>query len=199
MKPIDILKLFVIIYVNVSAIEYVSHRWIMHSHEDTSTGLFWSIFGKEATEHQLHHSSVQSDMKLDLSKLENKHSGLFFHYIGTFMYFIVFYNLFSLQFRWLKINIMYETKIYLTLFVVLFYSMLSNCLHLEMHDEQGLILPSTEGVSNRYQSTVVKYMPAFWLDYIVSNHHNHHRYKSTTNFNFILPLVDHIMGTYTPC
>ena len=192
------LTLFLIVYLNLSAIEYVSHRWIMHSHEDSSLGLFWKIFGKEATDHQLHHTTVQSDMTLDVSSLEDEKSGLFFHYEGTFIYFIAFYVLFTVQFKLFKIKMRRKPKIVLILLIVFFYSMLSNSLHLEMHDEQGIILPSTHGVSNRYQSIVVKLIPRFWLDYIVENHNNHHRYKSTTNFNFILPFFDHVMGTCAP-
>lgn len=74
--PIQI-TLFLIVYLNLSAIEYVSHRWIMHSHKDSSPGLFWKIFGKEATDHQLHHTSKQPDMTLGLSSLEDEKSGLF--------------------------------------------------------------------------------------------------------------------------
>lgn len=191
-------SILVIIYLNLSAIEYVSHRWVMHSHKDNSPPLFWKIFGKEAMDHQLHHTSVQPDMTLDLSSLEDEKSGLFFRYEGTFLYFLVFYALFTLQFKLFRIKMTRKQKIILTLFIVFFYSMLSNSLHLEMHDEQGVILPSTQGVSNGYQGKIVQFMPKFWLDYIVENHNNHHRYKATTNFNFILPFFDHVMGTYTP-
>lgn len=193
--PIQV-TLFIIIYLNLSAIEYVSHRWVMHSHKDKTPVLLWNIFGKEATDHQLHHTSVKSDMTLDLSSLEDEKSGLFFHYEGTFLYFIVFYILFTIQFKALKINMRSIHKISMVLVIVFLYSMLSNSIHLEMHEEHNVILPSTQGVSNSYQNTIVKFIPAFWMEYIVENHNNHHRYKSTTNFNFILPFFDHVMGTY---
>lgn len=188
--------IFIIIYINLSIVEYISHRWIMHSHEETSSRLFWKIFGQESIEHGLHHKSVKPDMTLDLSLLENKHSGLFFRYIGTSMYFVVFYILFYMQFKISGINMRHKTQFMLVLFIVLFYSLMSNCLHLEMHNEQDVHLSPAQGVSNSCQKVFVKFVPSFWLDYIVANHHNHHRYKSTSNFNFFVPLTDHIMGTY---
>lgn len=180
--------IIVLIYVNLSAIEYISHRWIMHN-----SSVLTRHFQEE---HDLHHITVKPDMSLDVSLLEDKQSGLFFHYEGTFMYAIVLYVLFSIQFKYLKINIGQKQKIYLILLIVISYSLIANSLHLEMHDEKDIILSSTRGISNTYQNTVVKYIPSFWIKYIISNHHSHHRYKSTTNFNFILPMFDHVMGTY---
>ena len=190
------IKILILIYINLSALEYISHRWIMHYNKDKSNSILWKIIKKDVKAHEIHHTSVQPDMTLDVSSLENKYSGLFFYYKGTLGYSIILYIFFTFQFKLFKINMENKNKIILILFIVFFYSLLSNSLHLEMHDEKDIILPSTKGVSNRHQNIVANFIPTFWLNYIVLNHHNHHRYKSTSNFNFILPLFDHLIGTY---
>ena len=72
----DIVKITIIVsilvYVNLSATEYVSHRWIMHD----------KYFKYYHDDHMRHHTTVLPDMTLDVSSLEDKHSGLFFNYEG---------------------------------------------------------------------------------------------------------------------
>ena len=201
MKPIFVVGICVLVYVNLSAIEYISHRWFMHSHESSTHPLLWKLFKIESEAHEAHHRSVRSNMTLDLDNKRDKAAGLFFHYDIGVMYGIILYIVFTLQFKMFKFEISSRNVIILCVAIVFAYSVAWNNLHPLIHDEHTVILPGTKGVTNRYQGTLASFLPQFWVEWIIANHSNHHFQKQNAdenkcNYNIILPLFDHIMGTY---
>lgn len=187
-----------IVYLNLTAMEWFVHRYVMHAYDRPKIPILGRVIQKESDSHWEHHRSVRSDMSLDLESKTNVHAGLFFHYNVAFMFTIILGVLLSIQFKVFKLEMKPRNVILLSFFITMSYSFLWNCTHARLHNEHDIIISGYDGVTNRYQDVVVNFIPKVWFDWMMVNHSMHHavKGKSKGNYNIILPGFDHLMGTY---
>lgn len=192
-----------VVYTNLTTMEWLVHKYVMHGYDRVNFPVFGTLIENESEAHWEHHHEVNSDLSLDIGDKEQKHKGLFFQYKATVSFTIILFLILSLQFKALKLNIGHKTTGAISLFSTVTYSFLWNNFHALLHGADEIILPGTRGVSNKYQNTVLNWVPRFWFEWMMLNHAQHHAVKgrSKGNYNIILPGFDYVMGTYNnpPC
>ena len=196
----SILLTILVVYANLTTLEWLVHKYVMHGYDRNSLPLIGRLIRNESQAHWEHHREVKSDMSLNIEKKENKHKGLFFRYGATTIFTVILFGILSLQFKALKLNITKKVTCGISLFSTITYSFLWNNFHALLHGADDIFLPVTKGVSNKYQSSVVQWVPRIWFEWMMLNHAQHHAVKgrSKGNYNIILPGCDFIMGTYNP-
>ena len=200
-----ILLAVAVVYFNLTSMEWFVHKYVMHGYDRNPFPIIGTLIENESSSHLAHHHEVLSDMSLDIKDKddEEKGKGLFFHHEATILFTVVLYVLLTLQFRLFKIHSTPKIMFIISLASTIGYSFLWNNFHSLMHGEHEIIIPGTEGVTNRYQNYVTPIIPNIWFRYMLLNHSVHHavKGKSKGNYNIILPGFDHIMGTYNkpPC
>ena len=200
-----ILLAVIIVYCNLTTLEWFVHKYVMHGYDRINFPVIGKLIDNESSSHLAHHHEVLSDMSLDIQEKEEteKGKGLFFHHEATILFTVVLYVFLTIQFKLFKIKTTPKIVIGISLFSTIGYSFLWNNFHSLLHGEHEIIIPGTEGVTNRYQDYVTPFIPSFWFDWMLFNHAQHHavKGKSKGNYNIILPGFDYIMGTYNlpPC
>lgn len=192
-----------VVYGNLTAMEWLVHKYVMHGYDRVNFPVVGGLIQNESFAHLAHHQEVMSDMTLDISGKDNKHKGLFFQYEATFLFTVVLYVILSLQFKVVGLTIKPITTIGISIASTIGYSFLWNNFHSLLHGESDIIISATQGVTNRYQNSVVSWVPKIWFEWMMYNHAQHHAVKGVSkgNYNIILPGFDYIMGTYNkpPC
>lgn len=192
-----------IVYANLTKMEWLVHKYVMHGYDRVNLPMVSNLIQNESEAHWQHHHEVKSDLKLDIDHKKNKHKGLFFHYKATVLFTFILFVTLSLQFKLFKLEYSRKVTATIALLSTIFYSFLWNNFHALLHGADHIILPGTEGVSNKYQNKVVHWIPGFWFRWMMLNHAQHHAVKgrSKGNYNIILPGFDYMMGTYNtpPC
>jgi len=200
-----ILLAIIVVYFDLTSLEWLVHKYVMHGYDRVNFPVVGKLIENESTSHLAHHHEVLSDMTLDIQNKidEEKGKGLFFHHEATALFTVVLYVLITLQFKLFKIDTKATTVFAISLISTIGYSFLWNNFHSLLHGESEIIIPGTEGVTNRYQNYVTPLVPNFWFEWMMLNHAQHHavKGKSKGNYNIILPGFDYIMGTYNlpPC
>lgn len=198
-----ILLATLVVYANLTAMEWLVHKYVMHGYDRVNFPLVGRLIQNESDAHWEHHREVNSDMSLNIEEKDNKHKGLFFRYGATSIFTAILFGILSLQFRALKLNIGHKVTVGISLFSTITYSFLWNNFHALLHGADDIFLPLSKGVSNKYQGNIVRWVPRFWFEWMMLNHAQHHAVKgrSKGNYNIILPGFDYIMGTYNvpPC
>lgn len=199
----SILLVTLVVYANLTAMEWLVHKYVMHGYDRVNFPVVGSLINHESEAHWEHHREVKSDLSLDIDDKEHKHKGLFFRYKATISFTLVLFVILSLQFKALKLKIDHKVTGAIGLFSTITYSFLWNNFHALLHGADNIILPGTKGVSNKYQNRVVNWVPQIWFEWMMLNHAQHHAVKgrSKGNYNIILPGFDYVMGTYNnpPC
>ena len=202
-KAFSALVICLIVYVNLTTLEWVVHKYVMHGYDRPNIPILGDLIEKDSALHWAHHREVLSDMSLDHGTNGVKHKGLFFRYKATFRFTVIIFALLTLQFRLFKLRVTPKTTALITLASTLGYSFMWNNFHAALHGENNLILPLSTGVTNRYQKHVLNWIPRCWFEWMMYNHAHHHSVKgpSKGNYNIILPGFDYVMGTYNepPC
>lgn len=203
-KSSEIVLVIFVVYANLTALEWVIHKYVMHAYERVHFPFVGDIIKHESDAHWEHHHEVKSDMSLDIEHKEEQHKGLFFRYKATFILTLVLFVVLSLQFRVLNTKHTSNQLIFaIALFSTLTYSLLWNNFHPLMHGTDEIVIPGTIGISNKYQNHIASWIPQVWFEWMMYNHAQHHavKGKSKGNYNIILPGFDYIMGTYhsPPC
>ena len=200
---IKIVWICFILYTNLTALEWFVHKYVMHGYDRVNFPIMGRLIENESSSHWAHHHEVLSDMTLDIKGNEDKHKGLFFHHRETVLFTAVLFVLLSIQFKVLRDPPNALTVFAISLGSTVGYSFLWNNFHSLLHGENEIIIPGTEGVTNRYQKYVTPMVPGVWFRWMMLNHAQHHavKGKSKGNYNIILPGFDMIMGTYNlpPC
>lgn len=202
-KLFNALIVCLLVYVNLTTLEWVVHKYVMHGYDRPNMPILGALIENESALHWAHHREVLSDMTLDLRTNEVTHRGLFFRYQATVTFTVFIFALLTLQFRLFKMRVSPKTTALITLASTLGYSFMWNNFHASLHGEHNLILPVSSGVTNRYQKHILNCIPAYWFKWMMYNHAHHHSVKGVSkgNYNIILPGFDYIMGTYNkpPC
>lgn len=194
----------VVIYANLTTLEWLVHKYVMHGYDRVNFPIVGKIIDKESSLHWDHHHQVMSDMSLDVEgDLKPNFHGLFFRYKATMIFTIILFVILSIQFRALKLGVSCKVTAFIGLSSTIIYSFLWNNFHALLHGANDVIIPGGEGVSNKYQNTVVNWVPKIWFEWMMLNHAQHHAVKgpSKGNYNIILPGFDYLVGTYRipPC
>lgn len=203
-KLLNILTICVIVYVNLTTMEWIVHKYVMHGYDRPGIPILGDLIENDSALHWAHHREVLGDMTLDAETNDaEKHRGLFFRYKATIKFTVIIFVLLTLQFKVFKMKIPPGTTISIALVSTLGYSFMWNNFHAALHGAHDIILPGTTGVTNRYQKHALDWVPRFWFEWMMYNHAHHHAVKgiSKGNYNIILPGFDYVMGTYNkpPC
>ena len=200
---LTILLATLVVYANLTTLEWLVHKYVMHGYDRINFPVVGRLVEYESSLHLAHHHEVNSDMSLDIEDKKDQHQGLFFKYKATALFTVVLYVLLTLQFRTLKLDVNPKVTAAIGLISTITYSFLWNNFHALLHGADDIIIPGTEGVSNKYQSTIVNWVPKVWFEWMMYNHAQHHAVKgrSKGNYNIILPGFDYVVGTYNvpPC
>ena len=192
-----------IVYIDLTAMEWLVHKYVMHAYDRPGLPLVGALVEKESSQHWAHHREVLSDMTLDIETKKDKHQGLFFRRKATTFFTLVIFALLTLQFKLLKVHSSAAITALISLVSTVGYSFLWNNFHALLHGESDIIISGTDGVTNRYQKYVLPFVPGRWFEWMAYNHAMHHAVKGTSkgNYNIILPGFDYVMGTYNhpPC
>lgn len=203
MQPGRVLGTSLVVYMNLTALEWVVHKYVMHGYDRVNFPIVGRLIEHESAQHWAHHHEVNSDMSLAIEDKEHKHKGLFFQYKATVFFTLVLYVILTLQFKLLKLNVKSSTTAIISVGSTIFYSFLWNNFHALLHGADEVFLSFVHGVPNTHQNTVVNWMPKVWFNWMMLNHAQHHAVKgpSKGNYNIILPGFDYLMGTYNnpPC
>lgn len=199
----SVLLTTLVVYANLTTLEWLVHKYVMHGYDRINFPIVGRLIEHESSQHWAHHHEVNSDMSLDIEQKEDQRQGLFFKYQATVLFTVVLYVILTLQFRALNLGVGRRTTAAIGLFSTLTYSFLWNNFHALLHGADDIIIPSTVGVSNKYQNTIVRWVPKVWFEWMMYNHAQHHavKGKSKGNYNIILPGFDYVAGTYNnpPC
>lgn len=202
-SPKNVLGISAIVYVNLTAMEWMVHKYVMHGYERHNFPIIGRVIENESQQHWAHHHEVNSDMTLDIDQKEHRHQGLFFQYKATIFFTGVLYALLTLQFKAFQLEVSPAITAAICVTCTLVYSFLWNNFHALLHGADDVFLSYRNGVPNTYQNTVVDWFPKMWFDWMMYNHAQHHavKGKSKGNYNIILPGFDYIMQTYNqpPC
>lgn len=199
----QILLATIVVYANLTTLEWLVHKYVMHGYDRVNFPIVGKLIDKESSLHWDHHHQVNSDMSLEIGEAGHNFHGLFFRYKATVIFTVILFVILSLQFRALRLDVNYKVTAAIGLSSTILYSFLWNNFHALLHGADDVIIPGVEGVSNRYQNTVVNWVPKIWFNWMMLNHAQHHAVKGTSkgNYNIILPGFDYLMGTYNmpPC
>lgn len=203
MAPTSILLTTLVVYANLTTLEWLVHKYVMHGYDRVNFPIVGKLIKNESEAHWEHHHEVNSDMSLDIEEKEQKHKGLFFRYKATVTFTAVLFVILNLQFKALKLNISHKATAAISVFSTITYSFLWNNFHALLHGADNIILSPTKGVPNNFQNKIVRWVPKTWFNWMMLNHAQHHAVKgrSKGNYNIILPGFDYVMGTYNrpPC
>ena len=198
-----LLLMTVIVYANLTAMEWFVHKYVMHGYDRVNVPLLGELIQHESDAHWQHHNEVRSDMTLDIDNKQYREQGLFFQYKTTLFFTGVLIVLLSAQFKALGVTHSTKQVVLIAVVATLVYSFLWNNFHARLHGAGDIFISPHNGVSNKYQDLVVRYMPMWWFRWMMLNHAQHHAVKgrSKGNYNIILPGFDYVMGTYNvpPC
>ena len=176
------------LYILFSIIEYLVHKYLMHSKMNTKMNT------EIATNHNIHHKYTKNDMNLNYSNIynknKNKYLGLYFLWKETF-----FVLLFGLTIAFI-LNIFYQLNplfiIIITILFAYYQSSLWNTIHPDIH-HIDYKLKLNEGIP---PLEIYKKLP--YYDWLKANHMKHHIYKNEKkgNYNVTLPLADYLFFSY---
>lgn len=202
-KGVKAIILLTMAYLNLTTLEWMVHKYVMHGYERENVPVIGSIVAKESRAHWKHHRQVLSDMRLDIEDESNKHEGLFFQYHATFLFTTILFLLFTAETRLFRIPVGLKTILIMSVVSTVGYSFLWNNFHSMLHGADNIFIPGKRGVPNWYQEDVINWIPSIWFEWMMLNHAQHHAVKgpSKGNYNIILPGFDYVMGTYNspPC
>ena len=173
------LLFFINLYIIFSIIEWIVHKYIMHSNLNINI----------SNNHILHHKQTKSNMNILLNN-KNKYSGIFFTWNETILVLTVGLLVALMLNYFYKLNIIYVVII--TILFAFYQSTLWNTLHPEIHNVKYKI-SIKEGIPHNYY---LKYLP--YYNWLYVNHVKHHKIKNSKkgNYNITLPGADFIFLSY---
>lgn len=166
MHFIQYIYICILVYIILSFYEWFLHKHLMHTHN--------------IEKHLDHHLYVNDDMSIrdhHGMSFEIKHSVVLIILISVSFYFVL---------KMCSLYVNYSHLLLLSIFIMFIYKTLWDYLHYKVHQQEP---------HNKIYETL---LPNSYIHWAYNNHIMHHKVKGDKkgNYNIILPLFDHIMGTY---
>ena len=166
MHFIQYIYICILLYIILSFYEWFLHKHLMHTHN--------------IEKHLDHHLYVNDDMSI------RDHRGMTFEIIQSIVLIILVSVSLYFVLKMCSLYVNYSHLLLLSIFIMFIYKTLWDYLHYKVHQEEP---------HNKIYETL---LPNAYINWAYNNHIMHHKVKGDKkgNYNIILPLFDHIMGTY---
>ena len=164
--------LLVIIYITISFNEWFIHKYIMHN--------TW-LYQNKLDRHIDHHKDVKSDMSV------TSDDGMSFRFVDSCIPLVACLSIcIKIATRASGIDMKNKHILPMCIMIIFIYKTLWDYLHFKIHKREP------------YNKIYEYILPKTYIDWVCKNHTMHHKIKGKQkgNYNIILPLFDHIMGTY---
>jgi fatty acid desaturase len=162
------IALLVATYVGLSAVEYLAHRWPMHSASPARR--FPRLFGRAQRTHaRVHHQLYRRDSFSESVNVAAPYVGIDLHPTTTVV---------GMSWLWAPLLYVSPAAAAAVVAIAAVHGALWTAVHREMHDPEGRCIARLP-------------MYRFWRSY----HKTHHQ-RTDRNFNALVPLFDFICGTY---